>query len=281
MIEHGTQRAAVFVLLRMLLAPRRPVFRGGANGCVFAVVFVGADHQLHVGEQRGNAIVALVADHLRHRLRHVYLRCFALDHHPRNAVHKQHNIWPRCAFTLRATRRAQHRKLGSHVIHIVFRVLPVDVIQRKAAYIALHRLLQRHPQREQVIHMLVGLLQAVVLHVFQPLDRRLQVFLAEQKAAAFVLNTIDALQLRAQHFIQQHIRHPPATQRQRLAWRQVTKAQLRQQLQRRNLREMLFRRLKRTHARTSLASLTDSGTRHWPVRSFCIRPRFWVLRAAT
>ena len=236
LVQHRTQGRAVLVLLFPLLAPHRPILGRRADGGVFAVIFVGADHQLGVGEQRRDVLVALVADHLRHRLRHLGIRRFAFDHREGDAVDEQHDVRPRRLVAARAL----HRKFGGDVIDVVLRIFPVDVVEREAAHRPFHRLFQRHAQRQQVIDRLIGFQQAVVLDVLQALDGALEVFLAEQVTVALVLDAIDALEAVAQYLFQQHVGEPSAAHCQCLGRRQVAIAEIGQQLQGGDLREVFF-----------------------------------------
>ena len=238
------------------------------------MVLVGADDQLGIGEQCRDVLITLVADYLRHRLRHFGFGRFALDHREGNAIDEQHDVRPRRLVAAGAL----HREFGGDVIDIIFWIFPVDVVECETAHRTFHRLLQRHAQCQQVIDSLVGFQQAVVLHILQPLNRALQVFLAEQVTVALVLDAVDALETVAQHLFHQHIGKSPAAHGQRLRRSQIAIAEISQQLQRGNLREVFLVELKAAHAATLLFS-TD--TRHWPVRSFRIRPRFCCLKALT
>ena len=134
LVQHRAQGRAVLVFLFLLLAPHRPIFRRRAHGGVFTVVLVGADHQLCIGKQCRDVLVALVADHLRHRLRHLGVGRFALDHRERDAIDEQHDIRP-CRFVAAG---AFHREFSGDVIGVVLRVFPVDVVEGEAAHRPLH-----------------------------------------------------------------------------------------------------------------------------------------------
>ena len=222
--------------IRHVLLPFRPELGRCAGGAIAGLVLVHRQHRLHIGEQARDVLVALVADGLRDGLGHLDLGRFALDHREGNAVDEQHNVRP----TGLDAARALDREFGGHVIDVVSRVTPVHVVQREALQVALDGLLQRHAQRQQVVHRLIGLEQAVVLDVLQALDGALDVLLAEQVAAALVLDAVQLLQLLAQDFLQQHVAGLAAACGQRLGGRQVLVAQVDQHLQGRDLGEVFF-----------------------------------------
>ena len=121
---------------------------------------------------------------------------------------------------------------------VVLRVGPIDVIQVEAALVAFHDLFQRGPQREQVVDLLVGAHQPVVVDRLQLLNRRLDVLLAEEVFPALVVDAIDPLELFAQDPFQHNVRELPLSLGHHLLGREVGVAQVDQELEGGNLREI-------------------------------------------
>lgn len=197
-------------------------------------------------EQPGNEFVPLVSDALRNRLLHTDLRGLALDDRQRDAVDKQDDVRPD---RLRAA-GALHAELGGDVEGVAPPVSPVDVLQVEAPGIALDGLLQGRPQRDQVIELLIGLQQAVVLDVPELLDRRLDVLLAEEILAPPVLNPVDLLEPLPENPLQDHLPGLPLPLPERLLRLQVGKPQIHQYLERRDLGEIFLVEAEAVHVYT-------------------------------
>ena len=126
-------------------------------------------------------------------------------------------------------------------------VAPVDIVQIEALGIPLNSLFHRCPESDEVIHRLIGSQQPVVLDIFQLLDGRLDVLLAEEILAPLVPDAVDLLELAAQDVFEQDIRSPLLPFAERLGRCKVFIAQPCQNLQSRNLGQILFICLKITH----------------------------------
>jgi hypothetical protein len=133
-------------------------------------------------------------------------------------------------------------------------VLPVDIAQVEAFGIAFDGLLQRGPQREQVVDALVCALQTVVAHTLELLDGALHVLLAEQVLGAFVGDAVEALELLARDLVEDHIAEASATQGDGAFRRDVLVAETDEELQGGDLGEVLFVEGEVSHCNSSSGS---------------------------
>lgn len=120
-------------------------------------------------------------------------------------------------------------------------MLPVDVLQGIALFIALDGFFKGFAQGEQVVNGLVGgdepFLQG---HVLQGVDSGLYAALGKVVFAALVLNLVDLLQLRFQDAFQQYRRAFSAAQPQGFLWREVGIAQVLEELESGELGDVIF-----------------------------------------
>jgi len=123
---------------------------------------------------------------------------------------------------------------------IALPIAPVDVVEVEALGISLDTLFQSRPQGDQVVDRLIGLEQAVVLDALQFLDGGLDILLAEEELAAFVVDAVESLQLLAQNPFQKHIAGLPLPLGKGLFGWEVFVAQVDEELQGGELGEIFF-----------------------------------------
>ena len=229
----GSQRAVFqlgeFHLADLFLAPGGPELLSGADRAVTPATAIDHQQQLAKGEQLGDFIGALVAQHLRDALLNqvftaVGIRPLGLNHHQRQAVHIQHDIRD----ALADTAGAAYAQLLGEVEAVIARRVPVDQRNGRVDLGPGHKVAHAHAVQQLIGQTLVGRLQPLIERWMTDLGHQL----VQRRLAQAVLHAIAAKaplgQFGAQHRCQHHALLA-AAQRQRLTWAQVGKTQVGQQ----------------------------------------------------
>ena len=151
----------------------------------------------------------------------------ALDYHQGDAVDEHHYIRPAGELAVAAL----HLEFVAHLEHIVGRVSPVYVLQRKALGIAVYGLLQALAQGQKVIGLLAGVDQAVKGELGQFEYRPVDILLAEGVGLSPEGDGVEPGQLRREHLGEDGHAAPPPAKGQGLGGRQIFIAQVDQQMQ--------------------------------------------------
>ena len=239
----GVDQAREFGFDVGLFAPTAPVFFGAGGGGVQGVVFADGEQDLGVGEKLGNFIVFLVADVLGDALEDGFFAvgvdqvgAFAFDDNQRDAVDEEHNIGAAGFF---GTALFDDEFIGN-VIKVVFGMRPVDVIEGKAAGVAIDRLRQAGAEGQQFVDFLVGANKAIVRLFAQLADGLLEVGFAERQGAAFVVNLVVLAQPGEQDIFQEHVAIFAAAQGEGFVGGQVGATQVDEKLESGDLGDEFF-----------------------------------------
>ena len=185
--------------------PQGPVPPRGAGGGVQGVVDAGRQQELGVGEEVGDFVFALIAQHLADSLLHglfffagsVEIRAFTFDDDDGDAVDEEDNI--RAAGLVAAT--PLDGEFLSDVVDVALRVLPINVVQAEALGIALDGLGEAGAQGEQFVDALAGGDEAVegVTFVAEGLQGMAEVGLGEGVRLAFESDGVVSAEPLGQH----------------------------------------------------------------------------------
>lgn len=183
-------------------------------------------------------VIPLVPKLLRNRLldRVLHVGPLALDHGERNPVDEQHDVGAAGVVAAGPLDDVFLRDVKD----VVRKVVPVDVVERKALHVAADRLLQALAPQQQLIDFLVPADQTVEGELLQGLDGRLDVPLRELELLPLVADRVDLPQLLFQDSVKQDGTQSSASQPHRFILGQVPVAEVLQQLERRHLRDVVF-----------------------------------------
>ena len=226
------------IALAEILLPHRPELGGRTHRGVLGFVLRDGEEKLCVEEKTGDLVLLLVADMLANRLadRVLHVGPLALDDHQRNPVDEEHDVG---SAGLLATTALDHELLG-HVVGVVFRMFPVDIIKLKALGVSFDRLLQTLPHAQQVIRFLIGWQQAIIYYVLQCLNCREDIALAEGIRAASEEDGVLIAQLIRQYLVEEYAAQSITASFVRFFRAEVLVAEILQKRHRRKLGDELF-----------------------------------------
>src|SRR5215475_676424 len=220
-------------------SPLRPELRRRSSGGVFRLVLVYRQEYLRVDEETRNALALLIPQMLRDGAldRVLLVGPAAFDHCEGNAVDEENDI----RTTALLPGGPLDLELFGDVKDVVLRTLPIDVIQCEALSVAVDRLLEALAQGDQVVNPLVRPRRPVGQgDVLQRQNRGLNVRVGKFVVGAFKTDPVEATQLFFQDAFEQRIRQFAPALQMYLLPPQVDVAQVLKQLQRRDLRDVVF-----------------------------------------
>src|SRR5262249_55815408 len=222
-----------------LFSPLCPEFKRRSGGRVFRLVLVYRQEYLRVDEEPRNVLALLIAQMFRDGAldRVLLVGPVAFDQREGNAVDEENDV--RAAGLLPGG--PLDLELFGDVKDVVPGTLPIDVIQCEALRVAVNRLLEALAQGDQFVNPLVRPRRPVCQgDVLQRLNRSLNVRVGKFMVDAFETDPVQAAQLFFQDAFEQRIRQFAPALKMDLLPPQVDVAQVLKQLQRRDLRDVVF-----------------------------------------
>lgn len=128
-----------FILPFKFFFPVSSEFFRCPSSCIGSCISIYSDIELWVDIQLSDSCFLLVSNMLRNRLLETIfdIRSFAFDHTQRNTIDEQHDV--RSIGFIAS--RSENRKFLCYMIHIVFRMFPVDILEIETLFVSIDRLI--------------------------------------------------------------------------------------------------------------------------------------------